>query len=1764
MKPSLLLLRCVITLSAAVALCSAASAANVTNTWSGADAAISTNWSDGLNWIGGAEPGVNGLAYFIDDTGLVGGSGSAFVDNIVDANVTVAGLVYAETNGYHNTIINPGVTLTITNNNVGIPLMAEPRIDPAPNNDPTGLNYNTISGTGGTLTINNTNVGSWLYVEYGSGTTGTTGEGDHMATLDLSGLDTFNLTIGRMLLGVQGQLSTVTTQPQVLDLYFPQGTLLLAATNYINMTQLGAVAGPNDGGNGSGQTGLGSLSGPAILIGDAANNEDASHPSAIMELGQTNVIYADSITVAREKSVGTLEFNTAFSSPVLYLRGASSNRVSFLRVGDNSSFATSASEACSGTVDFSGGTVDIMLDNLIIANGQTGSGNSVNNGTFTMGAGTMNVNTVELGYQNSATAGASSVGILTVNSGNLVVNNQIILGRSLGGSVPTGTLNVSDGGTVTVVTNGIVDQSGNASSSITLASGSSITTSTIGTSAGPIGSLTIGDSTLNLAVGSSSAPVVTLNLTTDSSTSNNLINVTSISESAALGGKIALIQSGTPIGGNGAGDFILGTLPAGYGWYLQANASGTQVQLVLTNSPFVANNWTGADIGAHNNTNWSDGLNWSTGIAPNSGNPAFFYNDGSVGSSALSTPGGGSGAIIPSSINNVVDTDFSILELTYANTNGTYHNTSISNNATLSVTLNGVIVGSPDTDFGDTSGHVTITGNAGTFNVTNSNSVIYIGLGESSITPTAQASLDMSGLGTFNATVANLLVGVGGYNSGPDTVLQPVGIVYLAQTNNIIVSSSTSGANDFAPVALEVGEAGDAETSAGYQNSIGSALYLGQTNAIFADYITVGRQWGSGGIFFNPAFANSTAYFRGVSTNRVAVWNIGDGVLNTLTVGGGTGTNDFTGGTVNALVNTMNIAKSSPNSFSASAITGTLTFNAGVVNANTVNVSDNPANIISTFYSYGIGTLNVNGTGTLIVNGNLNLGFTPGSASGGQPVATLNINGNGTVLANNVVVGGNSTISTINMNGGALTVSNSVGVGSSSTPLTSLNLTNNTMITAGVLINPAFTVGNLYADGLSTTTNTINISSLPAVEQYPLTVTIIQSANPINLAGGVFNFKLGSLPAASPSYTGTIGTNATGTAVVLTLTSGPSGPRGNVTWVGPDPNNSSINWLLPPVPSSLDTPFFNNIGVAGAPGAANQDNIVDTNLVVAGLIFAETNAYHNTIINSGKMLTISNNTVGIPILVGTQTDPGATAFDYNTISGSGGILVINNTNIGSAMVVQQYSSSSGTESHLATLDLSGLDTFRATVGRLLIGVQGYTNTIGQAPIAAGTLGSGSLTRPAGTLYLAKTNIIILTQLGNIQPGVDLANGTGVGSASIAGPALCMDDAFGTPVANTLVLGLTNAIFADSISVGMEKSLNAVFKFNTNFSGSTLYLRGASANRVSAFYVADDSHISTSSTSPSGNVVDLSGGTSDVMIDTLVVAKGESGSGAATVAGSFIMGPGTMNVNTVDVGVTSAANAGAATTGTLTVNTSGTLVVNNQLVLGLLFTGGTTPVRASGIMNISGTVSANTIISGGGASSIKMTNGILSLTSAVGSIGTSAAPIGSISVSNSTLNLAIGGFPPVVTSNLIASGSATINITALPTIGSVPATNTLIQSSNPITNSANVVLGSLPVGYTGTIITNSSNTAIQLVITGAPPTHGATITGVSLQSTNVVITGTNGSVSGVYYVLSSTNVALPLINWTAIATNSFNASGNFNVTNPYSATDMQRFYIIQSQ
>ena len=60
----------------------------------------------------------------------------------------------------------------------------------------------------------------------------------------------------------------------------------------------------------------------------------------------------------------------------------------------------------------------------------------------------------------------------------------------------------------------------------------------------------------------------------------------------------------------------------------------------------------------------------------------------------------------------------------------------------------------------------------------------------------------------------------------------------------------------------------------------------------------------------------------------------------------------------------------------------------------------------------------------------------------------------------------------------------------------------------------------------------------------------------------------------------------------------------------------------------------------------------------------------------------------------------------------------------------------------------------------------------------------------------------------------------------------------------------------------------------------------------------------------------------------------------------------------------------------------------------------------------------------------------------------------------------------------------------------------------------------------------------------------------------ILSGIGGTNNGTYYVLATTNLLVPLTNWTHIATNQFDSPGGFIFTNTAQTNAPQEFYILQ--
>src|SRR5262249_11340460 len=155
----------------------------------------------------------------------------------------------------------------------------------------------------------------------------------------------------------------------------------------------------------------------------------------------------DSIGVGLGKTDGTgasMVFNGSFANAVAFFRGAAgaASRISQWSIGDGYGSRTYYTF---GTCDFSLGTLDALVGTMYVGKGASvalGAGaNNPGTGTFTFNAGTVDINTLEIGYSNDGTG----TGTINANGGSLTVNTLLELAHGPGSS---GTLNVS-GATLT-------------------------------------------------------------------------------------------------------------------------------------------------------------------------------------------------------------------------------------------------------------------------------------------------------------------------------------------------------------------------------------------------------------------------------------------------------------------------------------------------------------------------------------------------------------------------------------------------------------------------------------------------------------------------------------------------------------------------------------------------------------------------------------------------------------------------------------------------------------------------------------------------------------------------------------------------------------------------------------------------------------------------------------------------------------------------------------------------------------------------------------------------------------------------------------------------------------------------------------------------------------------------------------------------------------------------------------------------------------------
>jgi autotransporter-associated beta strand protein len=335
-------------------------------------------------------------------------------------------------------------------------------------------------------------------------------------------------------------------------------------------------------------------------------------------------------------------------------------------------------------------------------------------------------------------------------------------------------------------------------------------------------------------------------------------------------------------------------------------------------------------------------------------------------------------------------------------------------------------------------------------------------------------------------------------------------------------------------------------------------------------------------------------------------------------------------------------------------------------------------------------------------------------------------------------------------------------------------------------------------------------------------------------------------------------------------------------------------------------------------------------------------------------------------------------------------------------------------------------------------------------------------------------------------------------------------------------GIINFTTANGLreGAGIFGSSNAVW--NLGAAGSIYNKSGGSTNYLGALFGGSAAGLSGATTATASLTTYVIGG-----INTNSIFNGVISDGAAAATALTFAGPGSLTL------------AGNDTYSGGTIVNAGSLIVNN----------------AAGNGTGSGPVSINPGATLGGNGTI---GGQVSLAAGATLVpGNSGA--GTLTITNdlglnnaSILQFQLGTFSDQVsvTGDLTLGG--TLNISA--TAGFGPGTYTLFNYGGAL-SVGSLTIGTVPAGYTYKVDTSNQG-AVNLIVSS--PQFG----GISANAGGVVLSGSGGAANGTYYLLASTNVALPLANWTRVATNQFDASGNFLFTNSFGTNTSQNFYRLQ--
>ena len=327
------------------------------------------------------------------------------------------------------------------------------------------------------------------------------------------------------------------------------GTSTNGTNSVFNMGTLDGNPGPNVGGTTAVNLFLLAAVSNSITAGTINIGAGGRALTPDLRLGPgTNILNVGTLNVGSVgRDGGQMEFNTG--SGGVRIRGAAGGSTSAnYNQGVN---ATTTGAGSMTTVDFTGGTADLLFGSMVIGNqpGRVGFWTNV----FTFSQGVLNATSVSLSQGGNTNVDYT---IMNINGGTATLG-PVLLNGSIAAN---GTLNIN-GGTVTV---------------------QSISYTNTGTS-----TLSINNATLNVNIQSFGNPA-TAPVSAGVFTANGTVNL-GFSGSGFTVGEFPLISYTGSIGGSGFSALNLTSLPSGVTAVLSNDVANLSVDVVITAAPLLVN-----------------------------------------------------------------------------------------------------------------------------------------------------------------------------------------------------------------------------------------------------------------------------------------------------------------------------------------------------------------------------------------------------------------------------------------------------------------------------------------------------------------------------------------------------------------------------------------------------------------------------------------------------------------------------------------------------------------------------------------------------------------------------------------------------------------------------------------------------------------------------------------------------------------------------------------------------------------------------------------------------------------------------------------------------------------------------------------------------------------------------------------------------------------------------------------------------------------------